>query len=236
MNPLNQDKEFYNEFIKYALKKNKELNIFKRILDYIDDIETFLYVIKKNKEKIFKKYDGLKLDPIKLTSGLKLTRKKVNNEKEGSIKVETTQSEENEIDNKDEIENEFDDIIKLIESIIKYSSENKMLVIYIKSTFWIYLLKQYNIPDWENINNCYKLRELFKKYKELINDLFKEEAKKTESNKKKKDEKDISSNIKNDINRYYERDEFAFILNRNIKDFFEIKKRQDNKSRNTRCY
>jgi hypothetical protein len=185
MNPLNQDKEFYNEFIKYALKKNKELNIFKRILDYIDDIETFLYVIKKNKEKIFKKYDGLKLDPIKLTSGLKLTRKKVNNEKEGSIKVETTQSEENEIDNKDEIENEFDDIIKLIESIIKYSSENKMLVIYIKSTFWIYLLKQYNIPDWENINNCYKLRELFKKYKNLINELYKGEAKKTESNKKK---------------------------------------------------
>jgi len=33
--------------------------------------------------------------------------------------------------------------------MIKYSSDNKMLVIYIKSTFWIYLLKQYNIPDWK---------------------------------------------------------------------------------------
>ena len=213
MNPLNQDKEFYNEFIKYAIKKEKELYIFKRILNYIDDIETFLYVINKNIDDIFKKYDGLKLDPIKLTSELKLTKKKINTEKNETIQPET-----------DEIDNELDDIIKLIESIIKYSSDNQILVIYIKSTFWIYLLKQYNIPDWENLNNCYKLREVFKKYKDLINDLFKEEKKKFETNRKKKDDKDINSIIKNDINRYYERDEFAFILNRNIRDFFEIKK------------
>ena len=80
-------------------------------------------------------------------------------------------------------ENEFDIIIKLIENIIKYSSFNQMLAIYIKCTFWIYLLKQYNIPDQENINNCYKLRELFKIYKNLINDLYKEEAINSESNK-----------------------------------------------------
>jgi len=35
LNPLNQDKEFYNNFIKYSIKKDKELNIFKRILNYI---------------------------------------------------------------------------------------------------------------------------------------------------------------------------------------------------------
>jgi len=227
INPLNQNKEFYNNFIKYVIKKDKELNIFKRILNYIDDIETFLYVINENKDNIFKKYDGLKLDPIKLTSGLKLTRKNINKEKEETINNDNNhanQPETDEIENKDESENELDDIIKLIESIIKYSSENQMLVVYIKSTFWIYLLKQYNFPDWENLNNCYKLRELFKKYKNLINSLYKEEAKNSESNKKKKDNKDINSIIINDINRYYERDEFAFILNRNIKDFFEIKK------------
>jgi len=227
INPLNQNKEFYNNFIKYVIKKDKELNIFKRILNYIDDIETFLYVINENKDNIFKKYDGLKLDPIKLTSGLKLTRKNINKEKEETINNDNNhanQPETDEIENKDESENELDDIIKLIESIIKYSSENQMLVVYIKSTFWIYLLKQYNFPDWENLNNCYKLRELFKKYKNLINSLYKEEAKNSELNKKKKDNKDINSIIINDINRYYERDEFAFILNRNIKDFFEIKK------------
>ena len=56
MNPLSQDKEFYNGFIKYTLKKDKELNIFKRILNYIDDIETFLYIINENKDNILKKY------------------------------------------------------------------------------------------------------------------------------------------------------------------------------------
>ena len=222
MNPLNQDKKFYNEFIRYALKKDKELNIFKRILDYIDDFETFLYVINENKNNIFKKYDGLKLDPIKLTSGLKLIRK--NKKSKETINYEITQPETDEIENKYETENELDDIIELIESIIKYSSDNQILALYIKSTFWIYLLKQYNIPDWENINNCFKLRELFKKYKHLINELYKEEGKNSESNKKKKDDKDIRNIIKNDINRYYDRDEFAFTLNRNIKDFFEIKK------------
>jgi len=156
----------------------------------------------------------LKLDPIKLTSGLNLTKKNINKEKEETINDEATYPE---------TEIELDNIIKLIESIIKYSSDNQMLSIYIKSTFWIYLLKQYNSLDWENINNCYKLRELFKKYKNLINDLYKEEAKNYESNKKKKDEKDIDNIIINDINRYYERDEYAFILNKNIKNFIEIK-------------
>jgi len=61
INPLNQNKEFYNNFIKYLIKKDKELNIFKKILNYIDDIETFLYIINENKDNIFKKYDGLKL-------------------------------------------------------------------------------------------------------------------------------------------------------------------------------
>jgi len=32
-------------------------------------------------------------------------------------------------------------------------------------------------------------------------------------------------NIKADIKRYYQRDEFAFMLDKNIKDFFEKKKK-----------
>ena len=67
-------------------------------------------------------------------------------------------------------------------------------------------------------------RILFKKYKNLINSLYKKEDKYYKSNTKKKDNKDIISIIINDVNRYYERDEFAFILNKNIKDFFEINK------------
>lgn len=74
MNPLKQSKEFFDRFIKYALQNEKELKIFKRILDYIEDIESFLFVIKLNTSHIFQKYEKLKTDPIKMTGSLKLLK------------------------------------------------------------------------------------------------------------------------------------------------------------------
>ncbi len=109
--------------------------------------------------------------------------------------------------------------------MIKFSEKEKILVIYLKSTFWINLIKEYNFPDWENISNCHKLRELYKNYNALINNLYEDDPKKS-VHKKNKD--DIYSNIKSDINRYYERDEFAFLLNKNIEEFFEKKNKISN--------
>jgi hypothetical protein len=86
-----------------------------------------------------------------------------------------------------------------------------------KSTFWINLINNYNKPDLETIENIYKLRELYKKYNQLVKELYEQEIKL--SNK----EKERINDIKNDIYRYYERDEFAFMLNKNIKDYFEKK-------------
>ena len=76
------------------------------------------------------------------------------------------------------------------------------------------------------IDNIYKLRELFKKYNKLINDLFDEDI--NEDSKVKKIKKKKKDEIKFDINNCYERDEFAILLNKNLKDFF-IK----NKDKNT---
>lgn len=59
MYPLNQSQEFYNGFIKYTLENGKDLKIFKRVLNYIEDIETFLFVINENIDQIFKKYEKL---------------------------------------------------------------------------------------------------------------------------------------------------------------------------------
>ena len=185
--PLNQDKEFYNNFIIYEIKKEKKSNIIERILHYIDNIETFIYVINENKLDILKKYDDFINKPIALSSNLKLIKKANNNKKE------------------------IDDIIKLIQELIKFSKDNEKLILYLKSEFWINLLKQYNKPDLENINSCYRLRELFKEYYNLIDTLYK---KTTDENEE---------NIKKDINKYYWRDEFAFILNNNIKIFLEEK-------------
>ena len=136
-----------------------------------------------------KKYDELKNNPIKLSSNLKLI-KKVGNDKE---------------------EREVVYIIKLIKEINTYSINNDILILYLKSEFWKNLIKQYNIPDLENINSIYSLRDLYKEYNKLIDDLYKN----TDDENKKL--------IKQDINRYYYRDEFAFILNNNIKEFLKIK-------------
>ena len=74
MNPLYQNKEFYDQFIIYILKEKKDLKIFERVMDYIEDIESFLYVINKNKEKIFEKYEKLNSEPIKIGANLKLIK------------------------------------------------------------------------------------------------------------------------------------------------------------------
>ena len=232
INPLKQSQKFYNRFIRYALENNKELKIFKRILKYIEDIETFLFVINENKEKILQEYKKLKYDPIKITSNLKLVKYKVNKTKK-KVSISDTKKDIENSDKKSDIsdeddkekfdevrnlENESDKIKNLINEIIKFSEYENTLVIYLKSTFWINLIKEYDIPDWENIRNCHKLRNLYKEYNKLINYLYEGDI--------KNHKYDIHIDfIKKDINIYYERDEFAFILNKNIKEFFEKNKK-----------
>jgi hypothetical protein len=194
MNPLKQNQKFYDGFVKYALKKEKDLKEFKLVLNYVEDIETFLFVINSNIEGIFQKYEKLKDDPLKMTASLKLVKYKVENQnkvgKEGDKKNNKEDSgDEGEISNEDDtkglenadkIENECHIIIELIKKIIAFSKKEQILAIYLKSTFWINLIKEYNIPDWENINNIFKLREVYKEYNGLvneINEIFKDEEK-----------------------------------------------------------
>lgn len=147
INPLKQSQKFYNGFIQYATKKEKKLKYFKRILKYIEDIETFLFVINSNKKEILENYEELKSDPIKMNSNLKLEKYNVNNTKKIEINDNKTKiresSDEDESDEDDatrldkakDIENECDKIKELITQIIEYSNTEKNLVIYLKSTF-----------------------------------------------------------------------------------------------------
>ena len=57
-------------------------------------------------------------------------------------------------------------------------------MIYLKTTFWINLIREYNIPDWENINNIFKLRLLYKDYNDLVNTLYEEDPKGIKKRKK----------------------------------------------------
>ena len=107
---------------------------------------------------------------------------------------------------------EIDKIVKLIHEIIMFSETNNILLIYLESEFSVNLLKHYNEPDLENIRNCHCLRTLFIAYNNLIDEVYKDSYDRNELN------------IKKDINRYKARDEFASILDKNIKRIFEIEK------------
>ena len=219
INPLQQSQKFFDYFIQYALNENKKIEIFERILNYIEDIETYLFIINKYEEKIFKRYSELRSRPFEMDGSLKLLKykKDITNKTEDINQNQTNKNQppdeddekkQNDIFNiaKLDKENECHSIVKIIEAIIRFSKKEKILVIYMRSTFWIKLLEQYNAPDWENICNCHMLRELYKKYNNLINILY---------------ENDKENDIKNDINRFLDRDQFAIMLNYLIKKFLE---------------
>ena len=102
----------------------------------------------------------------------------------------------------------INEIIELINEIIEFSEEKKVLVVYFTNDFWDEMLKHcssFNKDDIEkkrnNIEECFNLREKFVKYYKLVQSLYK--------NKKIK--------IKEDSVKYFEKDEYAFNLDKNIK-------------------
>ena len=105
------------------------------------------------------------------------------------------------------------DIIKGIKAINNFPGENKFLLVYFKSDFWKSLLKEFNKPDSECFDVCWKLREIFIEYYKSIKIICEKE-------------KDIIKDIKN----FYDIDEFAYQLNENIKNFFKAKNGKLNNS------
>ena len=209
INPLKQSQKFFKSFIDYALKAGKGQKIFERIMNYIEDIETYVFIIDSYKEEIFKKYKELRSNPLEMDASLKLLKHKEDKITNGEHNNDSDISDEDDdkvLEEVVNIENECHKIVKLIESIINYADKEKILAIYIRSSFWINLLEQYKFPDWENISNCHNLRELYKKYNNLVNKLY---------------EDDDNNDIKNDINAFFARDQFAIILNNLIKEFLD---------------
>ena len=185
LKPIEQNMDFFENFVEYTINK-KEFDIFESSLNYISDLETFINVINNQKDKIIEKYGKSGFKPIKIKPNLKI--------------------------NKKEDGKEIENLISTIKSII---TDEKLLLIYFSSNFWINILKRYNEPIDINIDICFKLRELLKQYFELIEQLFKDS----------KDNDELK--IKNDIKKYLDRDEFAYVLDKNIKIF--IKSKKDNK-------
>ncbi len=184
LNPIEQDLDFFVKFIEETISK-KEFDILENIFNYILDTEIFIVCIDKTKEKIIEKYKN-DFEIIKIKDDLKV--------------------------NKREKGEEMNIIIPSIESIINFSKKKEKLLIYFSSNFWSNILKIYDNPTPYCINICLRLREVFIKYNNLINILFKDKIKK---DKKEKE-------IKNDLNKYLVQDKFASILDKNIIYIFQI--------------
>ena len=107
---------------------------------------------------------------------------------------------------KRERNSEMDIIIPAIESIFNFSKEEKVLLVYFPSNFWQKFLEDYKEPNDTNIYNCYRLRELLINYNDLVNDLFKN---------------DKRSDIKKEINKFFDKDDFAILLDKNIKEYLD---------------
>jgi hypothetical protein len=101
-----------------------------------------------------------------------------------------------------------------IKSIINFCKDENTFLIYIPSQFWKYILNYYNEPKKDNIKICFKLREIFKSYHDLVLNVF--------------NKKDKRFTIKKDVIQYFELDEFAFVLDQLIRKYINNNKELTN--------
>lgn len=195
LNPVKKDesdKEFFIKFFEYIISK-KEFSFVKIGLTFISDIDTFIILIDKTKEKLYDKY----------------IKEKYNKTKFKSIELK---------DNLKLQEDKIDIITKGILSINNYSNKIKILLVFFKSDFWKSISKVFYKPNPNCFIVCSKLREIFREYYELIQSIC------DKINDKEKIE---------DIQNFYDIDEIAYSLNDIIKRFFNNKKKEGKKLKNS---
>jgi hypothetical protein len=220
-NQINQSLKFFNDFIIFSIDKdlkgtkvNEKISsksgntpgdsrCLEKALNYIKDIETFLRIVDDNKEIIFKKYNGKKI--IKLDN-LQFRKPDASNREEIILsnisKKYNKKSLEENIKNRNK---KIFDVLNNIRSIIKFCNKNSTFIIYLTNNFWQYVLNYYNEAKDDNIVICYNLRNIFMDYRDCVMKIF--------------EKKDAKFSIKSDANIYFQRDEFAIILDQIIKKY-----------------
>ena len=240
-NPINQSFEFFNEFIKYTIKK-KEYSFFERGISYIRDIETFMNIIDKNKEDIFSNYikdnkDYLK-HIIKVDKNLKnLKSEYVKENNSDDIKKSPPEEKTNpneamiieEKENSKENNQNNSTVKKIAENVnkkIKNKKENDFILKTIKSikyiidfskkknTCFIYFTSNF----WKYILSCFNEPNqdniyICFQFRETFIEYYNLII---EVFKDKERKKFI---LKNDAINYYELDEYAFALDQMIRKF-----------------
>ena len=135
-------KEFFVNFFVYIILK-KDFSFLNIGFTYISNLENFIVILDKTKDKIFNKYikenkkSGFK--PIELVDSLKISE--------------------------DKIETIIDGIV----SINNYSKKINNLLAYFKIDFWKSLFIKFNNPDLKSFQICLDIRKVFREYYNIIN-------------------------------------------------------------------
>jgi len=205
INTIKKNSDFFDKFIKYVIKKH-DYSKYKIALNYIKDIKIFLEIIDKNKENIYNKYISSVNNPKKNEEYIiKIDKSfRFRNEEEKAISSQHINELENKIESSDREKKEIPSIIGNINSIVKFSDEKAIFLIFFNSDFWEYILRFCKKPILDNILNCSNLRKSFFQYHNLVKKIV-----------PKKDK----LKIYNDANNIYEIDEFANLLDQIIKKY-----------------
>ena len=156
-----------------------------------------------NKEKIYEKYNSKKIEKIVKLDNLKLKIPKNEDNVPTESNIISISSKQNKEDKAQKKNKNIKDLINKVKLIIKFCKEKNTFLIYFTNNFWQYILNYYNKPKDDYIEICFKLRELFKEYHSLVLNIFKDKSE--------------SFTIKKEAKIYFERDEFAIILDQIIR-------------------
>ena len=174
-------------------------------LNYIKDLETYITIMEYNKEKIYEKYNSKKIEKIVKLDNLKLKIPKNEDNVPTESNIISISSKQNKEDKAQKKNKNIKDLINKVKLIIKFCKEKNTFLIYFTNNFWQYILNYYNKPKDDYIEICFKLRELFKEYHSLVLNIFKDKSE--------------SFTIKKEAKIYFERDEFAIILDQIIRQY-----------------
>lgn len=183
----------FDIMLKYKLYFKKQIDLNESLLNEI---------IKYSTTKEFKAF---KEDGLYYLKDINSFIDIINNNKNEIIKIkEFTPIEIPKIGEGEKID--YEKIYSKIEEIINFSKENKIILIFFKLYFWESLAKKYSEIRRENIEICFKLKNLLTLYNTTINFLLKE---------------DKNNPIKKEINATWKRGIFTHQIDKIMKEYIK---------------
>ena len=206
----NYDFQKFSELVKHLYAQDSTI-LFQILLTYKSYFKKDIKVEEKILDEFIKftagrTFNDLTVSGLIYLKNLKVFLRIIKNNMEKLINIENFKPLElNNLENKMD-QKDINEIIELVDNIIKYSKKNNKLLIFFIDKFWENLINICNSSTKENIIILSDLREIFENYFKLVNDLYKK-----------------GKILENAIN-FNKKDKFDLTLHNNIKEFLKKEK------------